>query len=180
MSERSDRLRVLISGCHSGPNPSPGVGIARSLRAAFPQVTLVAKDHSPESSGIHDPAFDSVWLCRPWNEIDFSCHRSQLARRLQPDAWLISGLDAEIEWLAASGLERGLLPPASALERTAKPAFPAASALDVKIPAFEPWASGEPCVHKFCRAHNWDVWVKGPRYEARHARTWSEVKKAAH
>ena len=54
---------VLITGCHMSPNPCPGVGIARSIRAAlFPntKMVLIAVDNNDELfSGMTDPVFDS-------------------------------------------------------------------------------------------------------------------------
>ena len=43
---------VFISGLYSGPSPSAGLGVARSLRAAFPSAHLVGVDYyQPTSHG---------------------------------------------------------------------------------------------------------------------------------
>jgi len=55
------KLRIFISGVDSTPDPYPGVGIARSLRSAFPACELVAVDWSQQSSGLNSPDFDE-WL----------------------------------------------------------------------------------------------------------------------
>jgi len=51
--------KIVISGMHSGTNPSPGLGIARSLRLAGITRQIVGLDYSPESSGLHAPVLDS-------------------------------------------------------------------------------------------------------------------------
>src|SRR5437899_9293304 len=93
-------LTVIVSGCHSGPNPSPGLGIAQSLRLAYPSARLVARDFSPGATGLHSPVFDETWLCPPWEGADLDEMRDQLQMRLDV-AWFVSGLDLEIRWLAA-------------------------------------------------------------------------------
>jgi len=40
------RIEVRVSGVHSDTDPSPGIGIARSLREAFPDAVLQAVDYS--------------------------------------------------------------------------------------------------------------------------------------
>jgi hypothetical protein len=37
-------MKIYISGLYSGTNPQPGVGIARSLRMAYPEATLSASN----------------------------------------------------------------------------------------------------------------------------------------
>ena len=54
-------MRIFLSGTHSEPDPSPGVGIGRSLREAFREAQLVAVDYSLRSSGIHHDVFDRVY-----------------------------------------------------------------------------------------------------------------------
>lgn len=174
-----DRLVIVISGCHAGPNPSPGLGTARSLRCAYADSFLVAKDHSVHCTGIHEEVFDEVWVCRPWNEIDLECHYTQLRKELEPTrTFFISGLDLEVRWLAGRELHGALLPPLRAVERTAKPAIEAASGLPVRTPDWTPLSVSEREIHRFCRAHDWDIWVKGTAYEARRVRTWRELTKA--
>ena len=34
-------MKIYISGLYCGTNPQPGVGIARSIRAAYPDATIV-------------------------------------------------------------------------------------------------------------------------------------------
>src|SRR6266849_4697321 len=92
-------LTVIVSGCHSGPNPSPGLGIASSLRAAFPDARLIGRDFSIAASGLHAAVFDEVWVCPPWEDADLGVQWQQLRDRLS-EAWMIPGLDLEVRWLA--------------------------------------------------------------------------------
>lgn len=165
---------VIVSGCHGGPNPSAGLGIARSLRRAFPNARLIGRDFSPLASGLHDPVFDEVWLAPRWDEVDLDLQWSQLRERLD-GAWLVSTLDLEVKWLAGRRHPRILTPPASAIAATGKPSIPAVADLPVKVPAWLPFAAGDRELHRFCRLHDWHVWVKGPAYEAVEARSWSEL-----
>ena len=167
-------MKVYVSGVHSGPNPSPGVGLARSLRAAYPDAHLVAVDYSIRSSGIHHEAFDEVRLYRAWNELNLQTHAYRVERLLKRGAFWLSGLDLEVEFLAEQlpcG-DRILVPPRESLFQIAKPEIRAARGLPVCIPdtisALEPdWE-----LHRFCRRHGWRVWLKGPNYEARFTHDW--------
>lgn len=169
---------IIVSGCHSGPNPSPGVGTAHSLRQAFPSARLIGRDFSALSSGLHDPVFDEVWIAGRWGEVDLNTHWSLLADRLT-SAWLISGLDLEVTWLADRGHARVLCPPRAALVATAKPTISAAADLPVRLPETLPLAAGDCELHRFCRRNDWRVWVKGPEHEAILATSWSELQSAA-
>lgn len=169
---------IYISGCHAGPNPSPGIGTARSLRLAFPGARLIAKDHSVQSSGIHDPVFDDLWISRPWNELDLETHRDQIVRRLSQGGLYMSGLDLEVRWLAENPPAGALVPPLDALRGTLKPEFPAARRLPIRIPDWISGSESPQALHAFCRAHNWRVWVKGAAYEAIRAENWTEVQRA--
>lgn len=172
---RAPSLSVIVTGCHSGPNPSPGLGVARSLRLAYPDAYLVGKDHSLHSSGLHDPLFDEVWICVPWNEMDLHGHREQVRARLEPGVWLISTQDLEARWLAEAPPSRALIPELGALDLTAKPSILAAQNLPVRVPEWAPFTLPDRDLYGFCRAHNWRVWVKGPAYEARAVRSWTEL-----
>lgn len=173
-------MRIYISGLHSGPNPSPGLGIARSLRLAYPDAILIGVDYSNRSTGLHWPEFDELWIQRPWNELDLEQYEQQIRDVLDSGNLWISGLDLETIWLAqAIRIHRGLLiPPLSALNKIAKPAIPAAKALPFKIPPFIYLSESDWDLHAFCRKHGWHVWLKGPYYEARRVRNWLELKQA--
>ena len=169
---------VIVSGCHSGPNPSPGVGTAHSLRKAFPSAHLIGRDFSALSSGLHDPVFDEAWIAGRWGDVDLDAQWSLLLARLE-SAWLISGLDLEVTWLADRGHARVLCPPRAALVATAKPTIPAAADLPVRLPKSLALAAGDRELHRFCRRNDWRVWVKGPAHEAILATSWSEFQSAA-
>lgn len=168
-------LSVVISGCHSGPNPSAGTGVARSLRLAFPNSQLIGKDHSVHASGLHDPVFDDVRVFAAWDQIDLPSHRDQIDQLLRPDRWLLSTQDLEIWWLAEVPLARALVPPAAALKATSKPAITAAQSLPVQVPDWIPLSASDRDIHRFGRAHDWRVWLKGRAYEAKPVSNWVEL-----
>lgn len=172
------RLTVIVSGCHSGPNPSPGLGIARALRLAYPSAHLIARDFSPSATGLHAEVFNEVWLCPPWEDAELDVLRDQLLRRLD-QAWLISGLDLEVRWLAGLDHPRILGPPTAALREVAKPGVTAANRLPVRIPDWLSLDAGDREVHTFCRRHDWQVWVKGPAYESQRVHSWPELQSTA-
>ncbi len=170
---------VVLSGCHAGPNPSPGLGTALSIRSAFPDSVIIAKDHSPQASGLHHPVFDKVFCFRPWNELDLSLHRSHLMRLLdEHSAVFVSGLDLEVHWIAQNPFPGVLAPPASALKLTRKPHVKAAAELPVRIPRFIGLNAGHDAVYEFCATAGWNVWLKGPAYEARKIQSWSQLEAA--
>ena len=88
--------KVFISGMHSGQNPTAGIGIARCLRKAFPELTIVGVDNWQGSSGLHDEILDDVLLLPQWNQIDRQRHVSQLQGILDEGHVCISALDVEV------------------------------------------------------------------------------------
>lgn len=177
MKGRKTPLTIYISGLYSGPNPSPGVGIVRSLRQAYPEAVLIGVDYSNRSSGLHWSDFDNLWLQRPWNELDLEEYASQIRTILNTGALWISGLDLETIWLAhVIGEDLNLLiPPQNALLQTMKPSMPAHNGLPIRIPPYVSTLLPEAELHKFCREHGWPIWVKGPWYEALQAENWRDV-----
>lgn len=165
---------VIVSGCYSGPNPSPGLGIARSLRRAFPDARLIGRDFSAAATGLHADVFDDNWVCPPWEDADLEVSRAQLLPRLE-NPWMVSGLDLEVRWLSPLNHPRILVPPLAALRGTVKPEMSAAIALPVRVPAWIPLSAGEREVLRFCRGHGWQVWVKGPAYEALRVSSWTDL-----
>jgi diaminopimelate decarboxylase len=177
-------MRIYISGLYSGTNPQPGVGIARSLRLAYPGATLVGVEYSNRSSGIHWPDFDELWLQRPWEELNLPEYGSLIKDTLDSGALWISGIDLEIMWLASvfpDGHQNLLTPSSAALEKVSKPAVEAHKGLPVRIPSFISTEHPDWELHSFCRRHDWKVWLKGPYYEAIRTATWDafEVVRAA-
>ncbi|HYH79154.1 MAG TPA: hypothetical protein VEX86_05135, partial [Longimicrobium sp.] len=173
-------LTCYLSGVHSGPNPSPGLGVARSLREAYPHARLVAVDYGVESSGLHSEIFDEVWLQRPWKEIRLPVYLAAVQEVLDGGALWIPGQDLEVEWLAESLARRGgaLVPPPAALHAVAKPRIEAAAALPFEIPPFVSADRPDWELHAFLREHGWRVWVKGPNYEAMRAGDWPSFRYA--
>jgi diaminopimelate decarboxylase len=175
-------MKIYLSGLYSGTNPQPGVGVARSLRAAYPEATLVGVEYSNRCSGIHWPDLDELWLQRPWEELSLEAYGEAVAEVLDSGAYWISGVDLEAMWLAGlfpEGHPRLLAPTAAALGRVTKPAVEAHEGLPVRIPPYvwtEEHSDWE--LHAFCRRHDWRVWLKGPYYEAVRAGGWAAFEHA--
>jgi diaminopimelate decarboxylase len=164
-----------VSGLYCGGNPQPGVGIARSLRAGFPEATIVGVEYSNRVSGIHWNELDELWIERPWDELNLDAYGDKVRAALDAGGLWISGSDLEAMWLASvfpDGHPNLLAPPARALERIAKPAVEAHAGLPLKVPTFVSTDLPDWELHAFCRAHNWRVWLKGPYYDAARTPTW--------
>jgi len=174
-------MDVYISGLHSGPNPSAGVGIARSLRMAYPEARLIGVDYLNRSSGIHSPDLDDVWIQPPWSDIDLDDYARQIRGLLDEGSIWISSLDLEIWWLSRALPEhpRLLAPPLTALRRTRKPAVEAFSAMPFRIAPFISTRTPDWDLHSFCRKYGWRVWLKGPYYDAIPVMSWAEVQRAS-
>jgi len=177
MTQREQPLTIYITGLYSGPNPSPGIGIARSLRCAYPDAILTGVDYSNRSHGIHWPDFSEIWLQRPWSELDLDLYASQIKEVLDASAFWISGLDLETIWLAYKFPTHSnlLVPSVDALRRIAKPAIPAHKDLPLRVPPYLPLTLSDWEIHAFCRRYGWRVWLKGPYYEAYRVRNWTEL-----
>jgi len=168
-------MKIFISGLYSGTNPQPGIGVARSLRAAYPAAKLVGVEYSNRCSGIHWEDLDDVWLQPAWEYIDLSAYSRRIKEHLDEGGWWISGVDLEIMWLASvfpNGHRNLLTPPASALKRISKPAVEAHRGLPLNIPEFISTEQPDWDLHAFCREHGWKVWLKGPYYEAVRTSSW--------
>jgi diaminopimelate decarboxylase len=170
-------MKIYISGLYSGTNPQPGVGIARSLRQAFPQAEIIGVEYSNRCSGIHWRDFDEIWLQRPWEELNLASHAAEIKKVLDSGALWISSIDLEIMWLASlfpEGHPNLLTPPLDALNKVGKPAITAHGGLPVRIPTFVTTEISDWDLHAFCREHNWKVWLKGPYYEAVKTENWAK------
>lgn len=170
-------MKIYISGLYSGTNPQPGVGIARSLRTAYPKAKLIGVEYSNRCSGIHWQDFDEIWLQRPWDELNLTTHAEEIKKVLDSGALWISSIDLEIMWFARifpDGHPNLLTPPGKALAQVEKPAVSAHKGLPVKIPTFVTTEISDWDLHAFCREHDWKVWLKGPYYEAVRTRSWAE------
>jgi diaminopimelate decarboxylase len=169
-------MKIYVSGLYSGTNPQPGVGIARSLRAAYPDAVLIGVEYSNRCSGIHWLDFDEIWLQRPWDELNLASHAEEIKRVLDSGALWISSIDLEIMWLASflpEGHPNLLTAPLAAMNQVGKPAIPAHEGLPVKIPIFVTTEISDWDLHAFCREQDWKVWLKGPYYEAVRIQSWA-------
>ena len=88
----------------------------------------------------------------------------------------ISGLDLEVLWLAEvfPNQPNIIVPPLAALQRTLKPGIEAHEGLPFLIPPFLSVAASDWELHAFCRKFGWQVWLKGPYYEARRVTSWAQ------
>ncbi len=168
-------MNIYLSGLYSGTNPQPGIGIARSIRQAYPAARITGVDYSNRCSGIHWDDLDDVWLQRPWEELDLDLYGEQITELLDGGALWISSVDLEIMWLASvfpDGHTNLLSPNMSALRKIAKPDVIGFRNLPVNVPPFINTERTDWDLHAFCRQHGWKVWLKGPYYEAARTSSW--------
>ncbi len=155
-------MEIYLSGFYRGPQPSPGVGTARSLRLAFPEATLVGVDYSASSSRLHYPDVDLVRVLPRWSDIDRKAYAHQIDSRLASGAIWISGLDLETLWLSEAVQGRSLLlvPPRSALATLMRPSEALGGGGVVAVPPTLSADATPSDLHAFCRLHGWRVWLK--------------------
>jgi len=165
---------------HSGQNPCSGVGIARCLRAAFPNLTLVGVDHWQGSSGLHDKSIDETLLLPQWKQINDAQHGDHILSILNDDHLWIAAMDMEVHWLAEHlGAHSNLLAPgAKALELTAKPAVSGLDGLGFRVPDFISASLPDSDIHYFLRQHAWQCWLKSPYHDAKRISSWIGFVKA--
>ena len=159
---------VVLSGMHSGPNPAPGLGLARSLREAIPDLRIVGVDHSPASSGLHADVLDDTIRFPAWDEIDEDVWVEQMTGLVEDEETvLIPTMDLEVRLLASTvgAHERILAPSKSALDTVRKPATAVADLLGLPTSRFERDTTRS-AVERFTRQAPYGVWVKGEYYEA--------------
>lgn len=168
--------RVYVSGVHSGPNPSPGLGVALCIREAFPTLELLAVDYSVASTGLHDASFDQVVVQRPWNKLDLPSYSDFVASKCREGAW-IPCLDLEIAWFrsVAGDVDHYLAPRRQPLEWTTKPAADLAARMGMLVPATMSLAQSDNESYGFAERYGPNLWVKGPRYEALAVDGWKEI-----
>jgi len=165
---------VYVSGIHGGPKPSPGIGVARSLKAAFPTCRTIGVDYSNASPGIHLELFDDILLQRAWGQIDLDTFQAQVRRLLGPDAAWIPGLDHEAALLSTISHPRVLAPPPPALQQTAQPEIDAHRMLPLRAPDALPLMASDQELYAFCRLNDWQIWLRGAPGGARKVRSWPE------
>ncbi len=171
---------IFISGLYSGPSPSAGLGVARSLRAAFPSARLIGVDYWAGSSGLHHEVFNATWLKPSWDLIEEGLYADEVRGELERGALWIPTLDLEVTWLARMiGAHRRLLAPGeAALAPTRKPRPTLATMLDLPLPPSLDLTAPEEDVYAFCRAQSWRVWIKGPFHDAVAVDSWRKLEEA--
>ena len=202
-STHQQQLIVYISGVtNNNDNPSPGLGVARSLRNGFISnqsinLQLVAADFSLESAGLGDAVFDQRIVFPSWEHCSAAEHTKEVIKLVQNNSssncctLYISCLDVEIELLArelpevvkqspklAEAAKRILIPSSTALAQTGKPHIHAASKLGFKISEFLELPeedNNEPRVQAWCVSNGYPVIVKGQSYDAVVANSWPHV-----
>lgn len=169
-------MRIFLSGVHGGSNPSPGVGIARSLRIAFPDSHLTAVDYSPRSTGLLWEDFNNCVIRESWQTVNMDHQLEFVKQTLDSGALWISGLDLELRWLSERISHSNLpIPPLSALNSVSKPAEMVASFFDFSVPPYLHLSASDDELHSFCRTHGWPIWLKGPYYEAAALWSWAQL-----
>ena len=167
---------IIISSCHTGSSPAPGVGIARSIKAGYPNSILIGKDQSAFSTGLHSPYFDDVWLTRPWGNIDLDKHLIQIKDRLDATSgFFIPGSDFEARWLATHNIPSVLSPSLEAFTSTVKPFANVHEYLPSKAPAFLDLKTDPREIYNFAVSNGWRVWLKGPMMDARKVYNWPNL-----
>jgi diaminopimelate decarboxylase len=169
--------RVVVTGMHSGPSPSPGLGVARSLRAHDPGLRLIGLDYSPTSSGLHHDLLDEVVVMPSWDQLEPDVWAERVRALVdEPATRLISTLDLEARLLAQrlAPHPRLLSPPRSTFDLLGKPPLLVADMLGLQtsrhLPRTDPVA-----VEAFLRTCSNGAWVKGQHYEAFHVHSAREA-----
>ncbi len=167
-TKSSKSQTVQISGMQGGASPSPGMGVAQSLREGFPDLNLIGIDYSTRSLGIHVRELDEVRILPSWKYVNEELWVSDIATQDENTLWLPT-LDLELRYAAPFELspEKYLGPNIAALNLCAKPGVILSKNMPFNIPSFVKIAAKteEECA-EFCRFNDWDVFVKGPHYEA--------------
>ena len=92
---------IYISGWHSDSNPSPGLGVARSIHDVWTDIEIVAVDYSSRSTGLYDSVVSRRMILPKWDMVDPSMLMRELIDKvIADDALFISGLDLETHQLS--------------------------------------------------------------------------------
>ena len=167
---------VYCGGLGGGHDGSCGVGVARSLRAAFGDLRIIGVADSASCGGVHHPVFDDVCI-RPARS-DAGAVAGATVQRLEAGAWWIPGSSREACGLAhAAGGHAGLLSPSpDALRRLDTPGDPARR-LGLASPASIPTARPDWELGAFGRAHGWRLWLAGPHRERTRIDGWRSLER---
>jgi diaminopimelate decarboxylase len=170
-------IRVYISGVHSGPNPLPGIGVARSLKSVDSNILVIAVDYSPESTGLYWEGFDSKVVLPPWAERSQEEHIEYVdAVTNDEGVYWISCLDLEVEALRFAKNKGKVLSPtaSSALSLARKPPTAAAKILEFSRPNIFQLPAPHEEIHEFLAENSWQCWLKPQNYGAFPVRSWQE------
>jgi len=149
-------LRIFVLGVDSTPDPYAGVGVARSLRQAFPECELVALDRSPASSGLSWIDFDTSAIVRSRAALNRLCDA------MRPNEYLIPCTDEDIRWLARRvNARRVLAPNRGCLSRLRKPSGQVARLLGVGAPESLVVPADHRTVDRFIAGCDSGIWLKG-------------------
>ncbi len=175
--------KIFISGMHSGQNPASGLGIARCLRQAFPDLYLVGVDHWQGSTGLNAPVLDEATLFPLWSQLDNSSRSRQVRKWLDDGHLWISATDLEVHWLNDHvGPHENLFAPTEhALEATSKPRVQAVTELEsmgFRVPEYIPANLPDGEIHRFLRHNAWQCWLKSPYHDARRVTSWGVFERA--
>jgi carbamoyl-phosphate synthase large subunit len=177
---------VGVTGLNAADNPSPGLTVARALRAAAPSVRLVGLTHEVLATGVYvDGVWDEIRLV-PFPSREEGGYADALIEQCR-DAridCLVPTLDIEIPviaWLAPRLAEAGvrtLVPPLETLRRTAKSRLPELGEAGFRIPRTEP-VNGYDDLARVSEAFGMPFVLKGPVADAKIIRTEDEAHVAA-
>jgi carbamoyl-phosphate synthase large subunit len=177
---------VAITGLNAADNPSPGLTVARALRAVTPAPRLIGLTHEVLATGVYvDGLWDEVCLV-PFPSREEGGYAERLidhCRRAHADC-LVPTLDIEIPVivalaprLRAAGIAT-LLPSPAALDAVAKPRLPKLAVKGFAVPRTLP-LPGIDAVTEAARTLGLPFVVKGPVADAKVVRTAEEARAAA-
>jgi diaminopimelate decarboxylase len=155
-------------------------GIARCLRKAFPDLSLVGVDHWQGSSGLHESTLDDVLLLPQWSQLNSHRHKEMIGSLLDEGYLWIPSTDMEVRWLAenVASHTRLLAPSTRALEMTEKPSVSALENLGFKVPDFISASLADSEIHTFLRHSSWQCWLKSPYHDAKKVASWGTYERA--
>jgi carbamoyl-phosphate synthase large subunit len=177
---------VTITGLNAADNPSPGLTVARSLRALAPAPRLVGLTHEVLATGAYvDGVWDEVRLL-PFPSCEEGGYPEALiaeCRECGADC-LMPTLDIEIPivaWmadrLAAAGIAT-LVPPLASLQATVKSRLPALGKRGFQLPLTRPVA-GYGGLAEAARELGMPFVLKGPVADAKAVRSDEEARVVA-
>lgn len=170
--------RVTVSGLQSNFEPSPGLGIARSIREHDSQIKLLGLDYISTSSGLHSQIFDDVIELPSWDALDLSTWISQVLATVEDgQSFFVPSLDLEVRLLAETvGFhDRILSPGPKGTGFASKPPLELAQILGMKTARHQTIQSASQ-VETFIRHSPEGVWLKGSHSQAHRLRNANDFK----